>query len=90
MGALSLAPKTQLGDVFAAKRLSHVAELGRLGPGLFRLVGVCGWMDGEDLIVAEGIYGSLREEACVVHGTMVDYLNEGVILVSNGCVVDVD
>lgn len=90
MRRLPQAPETELGDVLARERLSQVAEGGRGGLLGGLGVRVCGRVDGEGLVVAEGIDGGLGEEAGVVHGAVVDDLHQGVIFVADRCVVDVD
>lgn len=47
-------------------------------------------MDGKGFVVAEGVDGSLGEEAGVVHGAVVDDLDESFVFVGDGGVVDVD
>lgn len=47
-------------------------------------------MDGEDLIVAQGVDGLFVEEAGVVDRAVVDHLDQGIVFVCDGCVVDVD
>lgn len=81
--------KRELGNVLAAKRLSEVAKMDRIGVFSWR-VGVCGGVDGEGFVVAEGVDGSLGEEAGVVDGAVVDDLDESLVFVGDGCVVDVD
>lgn len=39
--------------------------------------------------MAECVDGVVAEEAGVVHGAVVDYLNQGLVFVGDGCVVDV-
>lgn len=47
-------------------------------------------MHGEYFVVAECVDGVVAEEAGVMHGTVVDYLYQGLVLVGDGGVVDVD
>lgn len=85
----ALAANAQLGDVLAGQRASQVPKehgIGLLGV----LVRVRGRVDREDLVVAEGVDRALGKKAGVVHGAMVDDLNQGVVLVGDGGVVDVD
>lgn len=49
----ALTTKTQLCNILTAQRLSQVAELHRFRVILILLVvRVCGWVDGENLVVA--------------------------------------
>ena len=70
--------------------MSQVAELD--GTELLRgvIVGVCCRVDGKDFVVAEGVDGVLGEESCVVHGPVVDYLDQGVVFVVDARVVNID
>jgi hypothetical protein len=90
MRRLPQTPETELGYVLARERLSQVAERGRGGLLGGLGVRVCGRVDGESLVVAEGVDGGLGEEAGVVHGAVVDDLHQGVVFVVYRCVVDVD
>lgn len=81
--------KAELSNVLAAEGLSEVPEMDGVGVFSWR-VGVCGGVDGEGFVVAEGVDGSLGEEAGVVDGAVVDDLNESFVFVGDGCVVDVD
>lgn len=47
-------------------------------------------MDGECLVVTQGVDGALVDEAGVVHGAVVDDLHQGFVFVCDGCVVDVN
>lgn len=40
--------------------------------------------------MAQGVYGLLVEESGMVDGAVVDHLDESVVFVCDGCVVDVD
>lgn len=90
IGSLAVAPEAQLRDVLAVEWLSQVTKVD--GFGLLRglVVWVCSWMNGEDFVVTEGVDSFLGEEACMVHGAMVDYLDQRIIFLVDGRVVDVD
>lgn len=54
------------------------------------LVRIRGGMDGEDLVVTQGVDGLFVKKSGMVDGAVVDHLDESVIFVSDGCVVDID
>lgn len=86
---LSLITHTQLRDILAAERLSNIPKLHRL-----RILGLLIWvrsgMNGENLVMTQSVDGPFIEESCVVDGAVVDHLDESVVFVGNGCVVDID
>lgn len=54
------------------------------------IIWVCCRVDGECLVVTQGVDGALVDEAGVVHGAVVDDLHQGFVFVCDGCVVDVN
>lgn len=86
---LPLTTHTQLSNILATQGLSDIPELHRLRI-LGLLVRIRSGMDGEDLVVAQSIDGSFVEESGMVDGAVVDHLDESVVFVCDGCVVDVD
>lgn len=84
-----LTADAELRDVLAVQRLSQVAELHGIGL-LCLFVRVGGRVDREHLVVAERVDGLLGKEAGMMHGAVVDDLHQGIVLVGDGCVVNVD
>jgi len=85
-----LAATKQLHDILATQGLPQITELDRAGLLGLVVVRVRGRVDGEDFVVAEGVDGLLGQEPRVVDRAMVDHLDECVVLVGDGGVVDVD
>lgn len=84
-----LRAKAQLHNVLTTQWLAHVVEIHGFG-FLCRVIGIGGRVDGELLIVAECVDSALGEKPCMVNGAVVDDLHEGLVLVCDGGVVDVD
>ena len=86
----TLSTQAQLRNILAVQRLSQIPKLHRVGILRLFIVRVCGRVDGEDLIVAQGEDSPVVEETGVVDGAVVDHLDQGIVFVCDGCVVDVD
>ena len=53
------------------------------------VIGVCGRVEGERFIMRESVDRAVGEETCMVDGAVVDDLDEGIVFISDSCVVDV-